>query len=128
MVFLFFINCGIKPELLPVKKYPNVEEILFLKKIVVSGDKIKKIFYKNGIKFPFFIYFKLKDVSGKGFIVLNFYNDKKKIYSRKFSFGKEGKIYESIIIWDRIEIKKYKKLRYTIFYKKNLIYEGKIYL
>lgn len=118
------MGCGVKPELLPFKKYPSVEKVLFLKKIIVHGESVEKIFFKDKIIPPFFIYLELKDVEGEGFIILKLYNNKQEIYHKKFSFGKKGKLYDSIIIWDRIEIKKYRKLKYAIFYKKNLIYRG----
>ena len=123
---LFIAGCGVKPELLPVKNYPHIEKVRFLKKIIFENGNIKKSYFKNGISSPFIIFFELKDVSGKGYVVLKIYNEKKKVYEKKFFFGKEGKLYDSIIIWDRVDIKKYKKLKYTIFYKKNLLYEGEI--
>ena len=102
--------------------------MLFLKKIIVHENSVEKIFFKDKISSPFFIYLELKDVEGQGFFLLKLYNKKREIYRKKFIFGKKGKIYDSIIVWDRIEIKKYNKLKWAIFYNKNLIYEGEIYI
>ncbi len=121
-------SCGIKVEELPNLEKPYIEKVYFLKEVKFDNGKISKIFFKDKIRNPFFILIKLKNTRGKGTLKIKLYKNDKLTYEKSFFFGKEGKEYETIFLWDRVEERMKGKIFYAIFYNDSLLWEGDFYV
>jgi len=125
MIILMFFSCTVDFKKLPSISYPYVSEIEFLKSIEVNDNKVKKTKFKNGIKYPFILFVKLEEINGSGELSIKIYNKQKKVVHKKnFKFGKQGKYYEYIILWERIMKLEGRDFYYAIFYNEDLIREG----
>ncbi len=121
-------SCGIKVEELPNLEKPYIEKVYFLKEVKFDNGKITKIFFKDKIRNPFFILIKMKNTRGKGTLKIKLYKNDKLAYEKTFYFGKAGKEYETIFVWERVEEKMKGKICYAIFYNDSLLWEGDFYV
>ncbi len=124
---MLFVNCGVKVDQLPFLNDPYISEILFLKNIKNSNDKIKKISFKNNkITSPFFLYLKLKEVENKNKLFVKFYKKNKLKTELSFEFGEDGKYYDYIIFTDKVGLLKSGKYRYIVFINNKNIFEDSL--
>ena len=128
LLLLFTVGCGVKVKYLPQVSYPYVAEMEFLKEVKnVNGKAKKKRFKDDRITSPFYFLLKVKEIENSGTITVCFYETVgkfEKVTERSFQFGKQGKYYEYIIFFDRVDELKPGKYRYAIFYNEKLLYEN----
>jgi hypothetical protein len=130
---LVFAGCGIKTEQLPLLSSPYVSEVEFLKEVINDNGKAKKKRFDNDrITSPFYFFLKVKEIENNGTLAVVFFESTdntnkeagKKVAEKEFSYGQQGKYYEYIIFFDRVEGLSPGNYRYGIFLNQHLIYEG----
>ncbi len=95
------ISCfGVKT--LPVLQAPFVEELSFLKEVVVKEGKLEKREMKEPLLQPVLL-LKLRNIEGKAHMELKVYRSKKLIKTYFFSFGEKNKYYSEVIIWKKLK-------------------------
>jgi hypothetical protein len=101
----------------------------------VNGKARKKRFKNDRITAPFYFLLKIKEIENDGTLSVRFYpaagsgkagENRRKAAEKTFHFGQEGKYYEYIIFFDRIEGLTPGKYRYGIFCNQRLIYEDQL--
>ena len=123
-MILFLWGCGLKVSDLPYREYPFISELEFIKDISLKGEKILKTRFKdNQIKFPMVMVFKLNEVTGKGTLKVQIYQeDKSRVLEKDFQFGERDKYYEYIFLYHRISKLVGHKFFLTISYNEELIW------
>lgn len=131
LLLSFAVGCGVKAEYLPQVDFPYLSEMEFLKEVKnVNGKAKKRRFKGDRVKSPFYFFLKVKEIENSGTITVRFYKGKSpenlKSAERTFQFGQEGKYYEYVIFFDRVEVPEPGKYRYAVFYNNRLIYEEQL--
>ena len=136
LLFVFFLwGCGVKMEQLPLINYPYVSEIEFLQEVKNIDGRAKKTTFKHDrITSPFYFLVKIKEVENNGVLTVCFYTtanvkageSDKKVAEKTFHFGEDGKYYEYIIFFDRVDNLEPGRYRYAVFCNQRLIYEGQL--
>ena len=126
MLLSLLTSCTVKTKELPSLKAPYINRISFLKRVYQQNGKLLKIPYENRVRNPFYIYIEIENTSGEGNLKIVFYKNNEIVYGKEFSFGENGKDYEKITIWSRVEKKLTGKIRYAVFYNNSLLWTGKI--
>jgi len=123
---LLLFGCGVKVEDLPFRRYPVISRLEFLQDIEVSEDRIRKTVFPDPVpRFPLVIFLKLKAVEGPGTLQLRIYGEnREQVYARTFPFGKPGRYYDYIVLYNRIEDLPGTRFRYAVFYNRDLICSG----
>lgn len=118
---------------LPMVNYPFVSEVEFLKEVRnVNGKAKKKQFKNDRITSPFYIFIKIREIEDSGTLAIRFYgkgdgeSEGTRMEERTFQFGEDGKYYEYIIFFDRIEGLSAGAYRYAIFFRGKLLYEDRL--
>jgi len=126
-------GCRFKVEQLPEVNYPYISEVEFLKEVRNDNGKARKTPFKNGrITSPFFIFVKIREIEDSGMLAIRFYgsDDKggggERMEERTFRFGEDGKYYEYIIFFDRIDGLAAGEYRYAVFFRGKLLYEDRV--
>jgi hypothetical protein len=124
-------GCGVKAVYLPQVDFPYLSEMEFLKEVKNVNGKAKKRHFKGDkVRSPFYFFLKVKEIENSGTITVRFYKEESseslKTAERTFQFGEEGKYYEYVIFFDRVEVPASGKYRYAVFYNNRLIYEDQL--
>jgi len=134
-LLVFSVGCGVKMSQVPVVSYPYVSEFEFFKDVRNVDGKAKKIKFKDGrIVSPFCFFVKVSEVENNGVVRVVFYEGKekkgtgeeknKKLAEYTFDYGEEGKYYEYILFFDRVDSLGVGKYRYAVMINNRLLFEG----
>lgn len=131
LLLSFAVGCGVKAEYLPQVDFPYLSEMEFLKEVRnVNGKAKKRRFKGDRVRSPFYFLLKVKEIENSGTITVRFYKGESSenltAAERTFRFGQEGKYYEYVIFFDRVEVPEPGKYRYAVFYNTRLIYEEQV--